>query len=100
MRQYERCFVKSYGWFENDEALFIAMEYFKHRDLQRHLFSSTTLPESQAQQITFQVLEGLQFMHMNRFSHRDLKPGVSTLRPQYPTEHYKNLIHFIITRTF
>lgn len=56
--------------------MFIAMEYFEHRDLQRHLSLSPPLPESEAQQIVFQVLEGLSFMHENNFSHRDLKPGV------------------------
>ena len=79
--QYERCFVKSYGWYENDNAIFIAMEYIEHGDLQRLLNSRPPLPESDAQQITFQVLEGLHFMHMNGYSHRDLKPGVSVLEP-------------------
>ena len=85
--QYERCFVKSFGWYENDEAIFIAMEYFKHRDLQRHLFSLPPLPESEAQEITFQVLEGLHFMHENRYSHRDLKPGVSALASRHSVEY-------------
>ena len=56
------------------------MEYFEHRDLQRHLSTLPPLPEVEAQQITFQLLEGLQFMHENHYSHRDLKPGVSNLR--------------------
>lgn len=55
------------------------MEYVEHGDLQRYLHSALPLPESDAQQITFQVLEGLQFMHGNGYSHRDLKPGVSAL---------------------
>ena len=57
------------------------MEYFKHGDLQHYLYSAPPLPESDAQQITFQVLEGLYFMHENGYSHRDLKPGVSALAP-------------------
>lgn len=56
------------------------MEYFKHGDLQHYLESAPPLPESDAQQITFQILEGLHFMHGNGYSHRDLKPGVSALR--------------------
>lgn len=55
------------------------MEYVEHGDLQRYLYSALPLPESDTQQITFQVLEGLHFMHKNGYSHRDLKPGVSTL---------------------
>ncbi len=77
--QYERCFVKSLGWYENDDAVFIAMEYFKHGDLHHYLYSASPLPESDAQQVTFQVLEGLHFMHENGYSHRDLKPGVSVV---------------------
>lgn len=55
------------------------MEYFKHGDLHEYLYSAPPLPETDAQQITFQVLEGLFFMHENGYSHRDLKPGVSAL---------------------
>lgn len=43
-------------------------------DLQRYL--TKPLPESEARRITFQVLEGLEFMHDNGFVHRDIKPGV------------------------
>ncbi|KAH7026727.1 uncharacterized protein B0I36DRAFT_161477 [Microdochium trichocladiopsis] len=33
------------------------------------------LPETEAQQITAQIVEGLVFMHGNQFVHRDLKPS-------------------------
>lgn len=79
--QYERCFVKSFGWYENENAVFIAMEYCEHGDLHHYLHLAPSLPETDAQQITFQVLEGLNFMHENGYSHRDLKPGVSALTP-------------------
>jgi serine/threonine protein kinase len=69
------CFVKSFGWYENHESVFIAMEYFPLGDLQNYL--SLPLAEKEVQQITSQVLEGLSFMHDNGFAHRDLKPTVS-----------------------
>jgi Protein kinase domain len=53
------------------------MEYFPLGDLQSYL--SSPLPEKDTQQITYQVLEGLLFMHDNGFAHRDLKPNVSFL---------------------
>jgi len=76
LRQYERCFVKSFGWYEGPGTLFIAMEYFQHGDLQSYLSRSSPLPEYEAREITFQVLEGLSFMHEEGFAHRDLKPAV------------------------
>ncbi|KAI2618231.1 kinase-like domain-containing protein [Hypoxylon sp. NC1633] len=71
--KYSHCFVRSDGWFENADSIFIAMEYLEYGDLQRHLVRP--LPEYEARTITSQVLEGLQFMHDNGFVHRDLKPG-------------------------
>lgn len=79
LQQYEMCFVKFFGWYESLDAntIFIAMEYFKYGDLQRHLRSP--LPEYEAQQIMMQLLEGFVFMHDNGFAHRDLKPAVGIL---------------------
>lgn len=55
------------------------MEFFEYGDLQSHLSQKPgTLPEPQVRQITYQLLEGLQFMHDNGFTHRDLKPAVSS----------------------
>lgn len=52
------------------------MEYFPLGDLDSYLQTSQQLPEADVQQVTFQVLEGLLFMHENGYSHRDLKPQV------------------------
>ncbi|KAI1443087.1 kinase-like domain-containing protein [Annulohypoxylon stygium] len=72
-KRYSHCFVRSDGWFENTESVFITMEYLEKGDLHKHL--TKPLPESEARTITSQVLEGLKFMHDNGFVHRDLKPG-------------------------
>ncbi|KAJ5827147.1 hypothetical protein N7447_003910 [Penicillium robsamsonii] len=73
-QKYDGCFVKSSGWFENTECLFIAMEYFSLGDLQKYM--TQLFREREAQQITFQLLESLDFMHGNGFTHGDLKPQV------------------------
>lgn len=52
------------------------MEYLPNGDLQNYLHSP--LSEKEARHIVLQVLEGLQFMHDNGFTHRDLKPAVSS----------------------
>ena len=51
------------------------MEYLPAGDLHKYL--NSPLPEKEGQQIVSQILEGLHFMHDNRFAHRDLKPAVS-----------------------
>ncbi|CAH0056128.1 unnamed protein product [Clonostachys solani] len=72
-KKYVHCFVQSFGWFESEEAIFIAMEYLEHGDLQSHL--DRPFPEDEVRDIVFQLLEGLSFMHENGFAHRDLKPA-------------------------
>jgi calcium/calmodulin-dependent protein kinase I len=57
------------------------MEYCQLGDLQGYLSSAPPLPEIQAQEITFQILEGVHYMHENEFAHRDLKPKVRTQIP-------------------
>ena len=73
-RQYVRCFVESFGWYENDSFVYITMEYVEHGDLQKRL--GRRFPEPEVQAVALQLIEGLQFMHENGFTHRDLKPGV------------------------
>ena len=53
------------------------MEYFKHGDLQNYIDSP--LPERDVGIIARQLLEGLNVMHKHGFTHRDLKPQVTTL---------------------
>lgn len=52
------------------------MEHIEFGDLQEHL--QGPLRESEARQICFQILHGLQSLHENQFVHRDLKPQVCT----------------------
>jgi hypothetical protein len=75
--QYVHCFARSFGWYENENAIFITMEYFENGDLQKHMRGR--FPEFEVGQIASQILEGLSYMHDNGFAHRDLKPAVSLL---------------------
>ncbi|KAH7370415.1 kinase-like domain-containing protein, partial [Rhexocercosporidium sp. MPI-PUGE-AT-0058] len=78
--KYVHCFVQSFGWYENDHLVYITMEYMEHGDLQKRL--GHPFPEPEVQAVALQLIEGLQFMHENGFTHRDLKPGnVLVLQP-------------------
>ena len=75
--KYDRYFVKSFGWYESPEHLFIAMEYLELGDLRIYLDGKPPLLEHEAREITYQIIDGLFLMHDNGFAHRDLKPNVS-----------------------
>ena len=62
------------GWFEEPETLYIAMEYLEQGDLAKHI--GTPLPQETVQNISRQILEGLNVMHQHGIAHRDLKPAV------------------------
>ncbi|KAK3365111.1 kinase-like domain-containing protein [Lasiosphaeria ovina] len=60
-------------YFENDSAVYIAIEYIERGHLQGCL--THRFPEKDACAIASQLVDGLQFMHNNGFAHRDLKPA-------------------------
>jgi len=63
------------------------MEYFENGDLSECLSATSPLPEQEVQDIIFQVLEGVTYMHQNEFAHRDLKPKVFLHRYIYSHTH-------------
>ncbi|KAL2117704.1 hypothetical protein VTJ04DRAFT_7364 [Mycothermus thermophilus] len=72
--KYEPYFVKAYGWFQIDDAMFLAMEYVPYGDL-RNL--TEPCPEHQATKIARQLLSGLKYLHEDGFAHHDLEPESS-----------------------
>ncbi|KAF4962631.1 hypothetical protein FSARC_9301 [Fusarium sarcochroum] len=83
-QKYVQFFVKSHGWFGSPSSLFIAMEYCPNGDLKRYLENNGKLPEAQAQNVAWQILQGLRFMHQNDFAHRDLKPANILIKSKPP----------------
>ena len=62
------------------------MEYLPLGDLRAYQARQVErrLPEAEVQQIIRQVLDGLAFMHGERFAHRDLKPAVRLQDFEWP----------------
>jgi serine/threonine protein kinase len=65
-------FVEFFGWFEDSENIYIAMEYFPHGTLSDYIGQG--IPENEVRKITGQLLVGLALMHEHDYTHRDLKP--------------------------
>jgi serine/threonine protein kinase len=63
------------GWYEDDNNIFLAMEYFPLGDLDGYI--ARGIPEDAARTICAQLLDGLCKMHSIGFTHRDMKPRVS-----------------------
>jgi serine/threonine protein kinase len=71
-------FVEFFGWFEDLDSVYLAMEYIPMGDLEENaLACGGTIKEAEAKEIAVQILEGLKIMHLENFVHRDLKPKVS-----------------------
>lgn len=74
-------FVDFFGWFESVDSVDIAMEYLPLGDLEENVKEiGGTICEVEIKDITLQILEGLNIMHMANFAHRDLKPKVCSDR--------------------
>ncbi|KAH6665638.1 calcium/calmodulin-dependent protein kinase [Halenospora varia] len=73
--RYAPYFVRTYGWFENTQSVFITMEYFPLGDLHNFMRRLPPFSEGDSKQIVRQLLEGVEFMHESGFAHRDIKPG-------------------------
>jgi serine/threonine protein kinase len=72
VRRWPQYFAYLHGWYESQDCIFLAMDYFEMGDLSHHLQSK--IPENQARDITQQLLRGLVELHGMGITHRDLKP--------------------------
>ncbi|KAI0201399.1 kinase-like domain-containing protein [Astrocystis sublimbata] len=83
--QFQEHFVRFLGWFEDPMALYLAMEFVEHGNLQAYI-NQGIFPEEEAAAITAQLAKALHYMHQKEFVHRDFKPSnilVSQVGPQW-----------------
>ncbi|KAF8252568.1 kinase-like protein [Wilcoxina mikolae CBS 423.85] len=71
LQEYE-WFVQLIGWYEDDNWIYIAMEYMEFGDLGSYIKNKWT--EEDTKVVARQLLEGLKVMHEDGILHRDLKP--------------------------
>ena len=68
--------VKVKDYFEDDENVYIILEYCKNKSLLDYLIQrGGRLTEIEVKCFIFQLLQGLKCLHKNKVIHRDLKPN-------------------------
>ncbi|KAI5843118.1 ankyrin repeat-containing domain protein [Morchella snyderi] len=73
LRAYPEHFVQLIGWFEDENDIYLAMEYLPG-DL-GSLLKDRNISEDDTKRVTRQILVGLDIMHKKDICHRDLKPS-------------------------
>ncbi|KAK4225590.1 putative serine/threonine-protein kinase [Podospora fimiseda] len=85
--EYDPHFVRTFGWFEDEQSVFLAMENLPAGDLEGFKNSSPApLTELDTTQIVRHLIGGVRHMHENGFPHRDLKPSnilISSTTPSW-----------------
>ena len=76
--------VQYIDYHEENEYLYIIMEYIAFGDLQNYLSKYGPLHEPAAKLMARQTLKALQYLHRKRITHRDIKPDnilISSVNP-------------------
>lgn len=89
--QYQDLFVQFLGWYQDENFIYLAMEYVQYGDLEGYLEDCPKQAKINAEEITRQLLAGLVVLHEQEICHRDLKPQVG------PPPRYNTIVTFILT---
>ncbi|QMS56971.1 serine/threonine-protein kinase [Kocuria varians] len=73
--------VAPYGWAAEDEHVAIAMELVSGGTLEAALQDNGPVSDALAEELVYQLLEALQFVHTRGWVHRDVKPANVLLEP-------------------
>ncbi|XP_075493245.1 serine/threonine-protein kinase Aurora-3-like isoform X2 [Primulina tabacum] len=66
--------LRLYGWFHDDERIFLILEYAHGGELYKQLRKSQHLPERQAATYIASLTQALAYCHEKHVIHRDIKP--------------------------
>lgn len=69
---------------ETDAHIFIIMELVPHGDLGAYTTTAKLMPEHDAVVVARQMLDALDYLHLNGITHRDIKPENILVAAPYP----------------
>eukprot|EP01017_Pseudomicrothorax_dubius_P025565 TRINITY_DN2774_c0_g1_i12.p1 TRINITY_DN2774_c0_g1~~TRINITY_DN2774_c0_g1_i12.p1 ORF type:complete len:549 (+),score=73.44 TRINITY_DN2774_c0_g1_i12:1025-2671(+) len=75
--------VKLHASFEDEDNLYLIMEYCEGGELYKYLQQKTSLNEQEAAYISFEIAKGICYFHKMNIVHRDLKLGNILLTKDY-----------------
>jgi serine/threonine protein kinase len=73
---------KVYDCFEENNTVYIVMEFIEGKSLLKILQTEGVLPETKIKKYFIQVAEALKLIHSSNFLHRDIKPENIIINPQ------------------
>ena len=71
---YHPFIANMYYAFQNENYLYIALDYFKGGDLRDFLYKAKKLTQEETKFVVSNLLLAIQYIHSNKIIHRDLKP--------------------------
>lgn len=66
--------LKLYGFFDDEENIYLILEYMEEGTLYSQLRKQKTLKHEDASKKLRDVLEGVKYLHEMNVAHRDIKP--------------------------
>ncbi|KAI9321304.1 kinase-like domain-containing protein [Dichotomocladium elegans] len=66
--------LRLYGYFHNEDRVYIVLEYAPNGELYKMLQEQTRLSEKQTAEYVLELISALQYLHKLRVIHRDIKP--------------------------
>eukprot|EP01134_Creolimax_fragrantissima_P003494 CFRG3494T1 len=82
------CVIKIEEMFETDKYLYIMLELISGGALFEYVQEKEQLCEVESMEFTYQMLKGLQYLHANGVTHRDMKPENVLLLPYQSEGNY------------